>query len=243
MLGGTASALLVLTGQVGAKRRAEGVIETLTYYPGLRVIEGTLEVDSGWEGHTPGQFAFVQSSKREGAHPYTIASAWDPAERKMTFITEELGDWTSRLHDWLKVGMPVSVEGPYGCFDFNDGPSRQIWIGGGIGITPFIARMKQLAHTRGEQEVDLFHATTDFDQTAIDKLTADADAADVKLHLFVSQKDGRLTGERIRAAVSVWRSGGTWFCGPAALGDALRKDFLANGLPAAHFHWELFEMR
>lgn len=33
MLGGTASALLVLTGQVGAKRKVDGVIKSLTHYP------------------------------------------------------------------------------------------------------------------------------------------------------------------------------------------------------------------
>jgi predicted ferric reductase len=37
------------------------------------------------------------------------------------------------------------VEGPYGCFDFEDGQPHQIWIGAGIGITPFVARMKQRA--------------------------------------------------------------------------------------------------
>lgn len=139
--------------------------------------------------------------------------------------------------------MPVSVEGPYGCFDFNDGRTRQVWIGGGIGITPFIAQMKHLARIPGTREIDLFHATTDFDQTAIDKLTADAESAGVKLHLYVTPKDGRLTGERIRAAVPGWSTAGVWFCGPAAFGDALRKDFLAAGLRAADFHRELFEMR
>jgi predicted ferric reductase len=243
MMGGVVSALLVLTGRIGAKRRVDGVIKSLTYYAGLRVMEGVLEVEDGWKGHTPGQFAFVKSSTREGAHPYTIASAWDPKERRLTFITKELGDWTSRIRDRLKVGMPVSVEGPYGCFDFDDGRSRQIWVAGGIGITPFIARMKHLAHNPGTQRVDLFHATTDFDQIAIDKLTADAEAAGVQLHLFVTPKDGRLTGERIRAAVPRWRMAGIWFCGPAAFGDALRKDLLAAGLRAADFHRELFEMR
>ena len=243
MLGGAASALLVLTGQVGARRRVEGVIKSLTHYPGLSVIEGTLEVDGEWKGHSPGQFAFVESSKREGAHPYTIASAWDPRERRLTFIAKELGDWTSQLRDRLKVGTAVSVEGPYGCFDFKDGRPRQIWIAGGIGITPFIAQMQHLAHNPGSQEIDLSHTTTDFYQTAIDKLTADAQAAGVRLHLFVTAIDGRLTGERIRAAVPGWRTAGVWFCGPAAFGDALRKDFLAGGLRATDFHRELFEMR
>lgn len=243
LLGGTAAAVLVLAGQIGKGRRVGGVIQSLTSYPGVRTLEGCIRLESGWKGHSPGQFAFVTSKSSEGAHPYTIASAWNPGEPNVTFIIKELGDWTGQLHDWLKVGMPVSVEGPYGCFDFNDQLSRQIWVGAGVGITPFIAKMKQLAHSRGQQEIDLFHVTSDYDQTAIDKLTADAKAANVRLHIRVTPRDGRLTAEQVRAAVPEWRSASLWFCGPAAFGGLLRKDFLKKGLPAARFHQELFAMR
>jgi predicted ferric reductase len=139
--------------------------------------------------------------------------------------------------------MPVSVEGPYGCFTFNDRNPRQIWIGAGIGITPFIARMKHLARLRSPQEITLFHPTADFNQTAIDKLTADAEAANVRLHVLVDAKDGLLTGDRIRQAVPDWRSASIWFCGPPDFGEALSNDFVAHGLDAAMFHQELFEMR
>ncbi len=243
LLVGTVSAVLVLTGQVGAKRKVQAVIESLTYYPDLRVTEGSLKVSSDWQGHTAGQFAFVTSSKREGPHPYTIASAWDKQDCRLTFITKGLGDWTNRLHDRLKVGMSVSIEGPYGCFDFNDGKSRQIWIGAGIGITPFIARMKHIVQNSDEHDIDLFHTTMDYDQMAIDKLTADAKAANITLHLIVNPKDDLLTAEQIRIAVPDWRSASIWFCGPAAFGDVLCKDFMANGLPVSDFHRELFEMR
>ncbi|SMF18109.1 Predicted ferric reductase [Alteromonadaceae bacterium Bs31] len=243
LLAGTASALVVLSGRIGYGRKVQGHIESLAYYPGLSVIEGKIKVDSNWKGHAPGQFAFVTSSKREGAHPYTIASAWDAEERTLRFITKALGVWTSGLREWLKVGMPVSVEGPYGCFDFTDSHSRQIWIGGGIGITPFIARMKYLAKYPAEQKIDLFHATRDYDQAAIDKLNADAEAAGVNLHLIVTPRDGRLTPEQVRSTVADWQSASVWYCGPVALGKILRKDCLANGIAPKDFHQELFDMR
>jgi predicted ferric reductase len=154
-----------------------------------------------------------------------------------------LGDWTAQLHKWLKVGVNVTVEGPYGCFDFTDQFPRQIWVGAGIGITPFIAKMKHRAQFPQQQEIDLFHATSDYDQMAIDKLTADAKAANVRLHLYVTPTDGRLTPEQMRVAVPEWRSASVWFCGPVAFGDSLRKDFLQHGLPDASYHQELFEMR
>ncbi|MFP5517332.1 MAG: ferric reductase, partial [Alphaproteobacteria bacterium] len=89
-----------------------------------------------------------------------------------------------------------------------------------------------------------FHTTHDYDGDAIAKLTADAAAAGVRLHVLVDDRDGRLTGERIRAAVPEWRNAGIWFCGPTGFGQALRQDFAAQGLAVERrFHQELFEMR
>lgn len=240
---GTVSAVLVLAGRVGARRKAKGEIESLIWYPELRVLETCVRLSEAWPGHAAGQFAFVTSDPGEGAHPYTIASAWHPEERRITFITKALGDHTARLRDRLKKGMTVTMEGPYGCFDFSDSLSRQIWVGAGIGITPFVARMKELSRRPGARPIDLFHPTAVYEQAAIDKLVADAAAAGVRLHIVQDDKDGRLDGDRIRSLVPQWREASIWFCGPAAFGQALRKDFVAHGLPSAHFHQELFEMR
>ena len=213
-------------------------------FPALNILETTLRLDEGWRGHQPGQFAFVTSSRAEGAHPYTIASAWDPAQRHISFVTKALGDHTAELPQKLRVGAPVVVEGPYGCFTFGGAQQRQIWIGAGIGITPFIARMKHLAREgRGPRDIDLYHPTAVEDPKALDKLRADAQAAGIRLHVLVSERDGRLSGERLRAEVPGWREASVWFCGPAGFGQALRADLVAQGLPEDAFHQELFQMR
>lgn len=243
LVAGVIAAALVLTRRVAQSRRVPGTIESLNTYPGVSVVEGRIHLEKGWPGHTPGQFAFVTSKRSEGAHPYTIASAWNPDDPSLTFVVKALGDWTGQLGEWLREGLPVEVEGPYGCFDFRDDRPRQIWIGAGIGITPFIARMTYLARHPGGPAIDLFHTTTDFDQAAIDRLKADARAAGIRLHLIVTPTDGRLTPEQIRESVPEWQSASLWFCGPAAFGDLLRKDFTAHGLPRGRFHQELFAMR
>ena len=248
MAGGSVAAALVLLRRVGAGRKVAGTIEALQHYPGLDVLESRILLQPGWPGHAAGQFAFVTSDRREGAHPYTIASAWNADDRHITFISKALGDHTRRLRERLRPGMPVMVEGPYGCFDFDDGLPRQIWIGAGIGITPFIARMKQLAGTpptaaRSTPVIDLFHSTTVAEAAALDKLDADARAAGVRLHLLVDARDGLLSGERIRAAVPDWADASLWFCGPPGFGAALRADLAAHGLPPQRFHQELFQMR
>ena len=250
LAGGTWAAGVVLLRRVGAGRQVKGAITSLQYYPGVRALESEIEVPHGWPGHKPGQFAFATSDASEGAHPYTIASGWHAESPRITFITKELGDHTSRLREKLRVGQQVTIEGPYGCFTFDDACPHQIWIGGGIGITPFVARMKHLAMQKGTPDrpeartVDLFHPTADVDEEAFGKLTADARSANVRLHVLVDARDGRLTGERVREAVTQWREASIWFCGPAGFGEALKRDFAAHGFPVKdRFHQEFFAMR
>ncbi len=248
---GTWAAILVLLRRVGAGRKVDGTITRLHYYPELRVLEGEIAVPQGWPGHEAGQFAFVTTHEAEGAHPFTIASGWNATEPRLTFVAKELGDFTRRLPEILYPGRPVKVEGPYGCFNFDDDRPRQVWIGGGIGITPFIARMKELAMRRQalptrsrSQEIDLFHTTADYSEDALSRLRADAQAAGVRLHVLHDPRDGQLTGERIRASVPDWREASFWFCGPSGFGAALRADFASHGFPVAdRFHQELFAMR
>ncbi|VDS08610.1 Flavohemoprotein [Paracoccus haematequi] len=243
MAAGAFAALVALLRRIGAGRRVRGRIARLEYHPALHVMEAEIDLPQGWPGHKAGQFAFVTSDWAEGAHPYTIASAWDARQPRIMVIAKELGDWTRRLRDTLRLGQAVQVEGPYGCFTFDDGRPRQIWIGGGIGITPFIARMKHLAAHPSRQDIDLIHSTTDHEDEAIARLAADAQAAGVRLHVLVDARDGLLTGERLRAMAPGWRDASVWFCGPAGFGRALREDLRRHGLPAGRFHQEVFNLR
>lgn len=246
LAGGTWAAVVVLLRRVGANRKAEGRIAATQFYPGVHALEFAVDVPRGWSGHKPGQFAFVTTDAREGAHPYTIASAWNPRAPRITFIVKELGDHTAHLRERLKAGQRVTLEGPYGCFTFEDDSPRQIWIGGGIGITPFVARMKDIAASGrpAPQRIHLFHPTAQMDDEAFAKLRADAAASGVDLHVTVDGRDGFLSGEKIRAAVPGWREASVWFCGPSALGEILKRDLGTAGLAIEqHFHQELFAMR
>ncbi len=236
-------ALLSLFRRIGASRKRQGTVVSKEVFPALGVLETVIQLQPGWPGHTAGQFAFVTTQRSEGPHPYTIASDWHPEEGRITFITKGLGDHTRGLPEHLHEGDPVTIEGPYGCFDFEDGRPRQIWIGAGIGITPFVARLKQLEHKPLHEEVDLFHVSADEDIHALEKLAEDARIAGVRLHVLISPRDGLLDGARIRERVPEWRQASLWFCGPPRFGDALRRDFGAQGLRDADWHQELFQMR
>ncbi|MDV7145448.1 ferric reductase-like transmembrane domain-containing protein [Tropicimonas sp. TH_r6] len=241
--GGVISAGLALSRRIGRSKQVGGQIETIRHFPEMGITETQIALEPGWTGHEAGQFAFVTFDKREGKHPFTIASAWDPNTRGISFITKGLGDYTDFLSETLKPGDAATVEGPYGRFTFEDGSDRQIWIGGGIGITPFIARMKQLARKGGTTSVDLIHSTRELSGDALDLLQADAVAAGIKLHVLRDDRDGFLTGARLKEMVPDWQAASVWFCGPAAFGQVLRDDLVTSGLAAGSFHQELFNMR
>ncbi|GMG84503.1 ferric reductase-like transmembrane domain-containing protein [Paralimibaculum aggregatum] len=243
MLGGVGAAALALTRQIGRRRQVPGRIAALRRFPSMKVTEAEVTVDANWPGHEAGQFAFVTFDRREGPHPFTIASAWTPANRSVTFISKGLGDYTERLPETVSVGDDITIEGPYGRFTFEDGKERQIWIGAGIGITPFIARLKHLATNPDGRTVDLFHTVPEIAAEPKALLEVDVAGAGVALHLMEDRKDGRLTGARLREMLPDWSKASVWFCGPAAFGETLRRDLVAHGLRSADFHQELFNMR
>lgn len=246
LVAGTVAAIIVLTRRVGAGRKVTGTITQIVDNPVLRQVEVRVDVAAAWPGHQAGQFAFVTFSDREGAHPFTIASAWGDGTTTLTFVIKALGDHTATLAATLTPGQEVTVEGPYGRFIFDDTGERQIWVGGGIGITPFLARLDALAATPrvGERPIDLFHCSTEDDPNGFARLRAAAERAGVRLHLLVDSRDGRLDGRRIRDAVPDWSKASLWFCGPAGFGHALARDFAAQGLNVdKRFHRELFQMR
>ncbi|MCL2075341.1 MAG: ferric reductase-like transmembrane domain-containing protein [Betaproteobacteria bacterium] len=248
LIAGTVSAVLVLLGKVGKQRKVAGKVAALKHYPEAATLEVTIELESGWRGHAAGQFAFVTFADKP--HPFTIASAWDKEKgSRLVFLIKALGDYTEALPRTLQIGQSAVVEGPYGRFTFDGSRARQIWVGAGCGVTPFLAKLEALAKERGttadvsDQPIDLFHPVAVCPPDMEQKLKEAAEAAGVRLHLIVSPRDGFLTGERIRSLVPDWKNASLWFCGPAAFGQTLRADFAAQGVSLSNFHQELFEMR
>ncbi|MFO8142313.1 MAG: ferric reductase-like transmembrane domain-containing protein, partial [Marinobacter sp.] len=133
LTGGSLASVLSLTGRVGRRRQVQGSITAINT-PARDITEVTCHLASAWRGHRAGQFALVTFNTLEGAHPFTIASA-DQGDGTVTFLIKSLGDFTRHLSDKIRVGQTVTVEGPYGRFDFNrrNRKSHQIWIAGGIG--------------------------------------------------------------------------------------------------------------
>ena len=242
MVLGSIAAILSLTGAIGYKKRAVGTIDELDYYQDNRVLRVVVHLRDRWVHHQAGQFAFATFDSKEGAHPFTLSSSWNP-DGRLSFLIKELGDYTRTLPSVLKSGQAVTIEGPYGCFDFSGPQQRQIWIAGGIGITPFMARMQALIVQPDGCTIDLWYSTAEPASDFIERLTQLAEQAGVRLHVLITERDCRLTTDKLCAEVPDWRDASLWFCGPGAFGRALREGLVERGFDKQYFHQELFDMR
>ena len=230
-----------LLGGIGRARDTAGTIVAVEQ-PAPDVTTVRCRLDAAWRGHRPGQFAFVSFDDSEGAHPFTIASA-DRGDRVISFQIKALGDYTGRLATQLQPGQAVRVQGPYGRFDIArcNPLARQIWIAGGIGVTPFLAWLEALQADPGKAPTaDLHYCTRDQRKDAfVPRLQAlCATLPGIRLHIHGARQGGALHA----AALGEANNAEVWFCGPGGLADALRKGWHAMG-SKPRFHQEAFEMR
>lgn len=242
---GSVASVQSLGGTIGSRRRASGVVESV-HEPGPGITEVVCRLDENWRGHRAGQFAFVTFNRLEGHHPFTIASA-DRGDRCVTFQIKGLGDYTRGLARRLHVGQRMDIEGPYGRFDFRRGrrSADQIWIAGGIGVTPFLAWLESL-HEAPEQapNVDLYYCTRQPDRDPfVARLKALCEQLpSIRLHIH-GDGGAPLTAETLYARHAAGNRAEIWFCGPRGLADALRRGLRRMGMRRAPFHQEAFEMR
>ena len=191
----------------------------------------------------PGQFAMVYLETAEGwqRHPFSISG---PARDDGISITvKALGDHTTRLPDVVQPGMPAVVGGPYGRFDRHRGTPHQVWIAGGVGITPFLSWLRSLD---GELHEDVhFFVTSAGPSPFAGEITAAGKKhPGLTVHLVDTEVDGRLTPETVLAAVDTEpRRLSVFMGGPNPMLRQFRKAFQAAGVRRANIHREYFMWR
>lgn len=240
---GSSAALIALTGNIGRRRRYRGRIVQVERLVG-DVLEVTCQVEGRWV-HRPGQFAFVTFDRLEGAHPFTLSNA-DDGSGRLRFAIKALGDYTAALAGRLQVGQPVTVEGPYGRFDFHrDRADEQVWVAAGIGATPFLAWLESLqGQPQAAPKVTLHYCVRNPQEAVFAKRLRElcAGLPSVTLNIRYTERDGHLQADELLAA-NVGARPSIWFCGPQAFANALRTGLRSRGLPARLFHQEAFQMR
>ncbi len=215
---------------------ANGVIE-LTLSPLRRTIE-----------FTAGQFVYLtpdipelEAGNRE-EHPYTISSA--PAELPTIRIgIKSLGDASWALQS-VAAGERVYLEGPYGRFLSDPAHRPQLWIGGGIGLTPFVSAARQLSHIQADCDITLIYCANDITRAYyLRELQHIAEAVDglrVIPHFYLDQ--GYLNAAFLRQAAADLDKREAYVCGPVALIELTEELLTRLGTPRGAIHTEAFDL-
>ena len=210
------------------------------------VAEVTLRPEGRALRWRPGQFAFLSApdAGMAEAHPFTIASA-PRADGHLRFGIKALGGWTRRLPERLAHGQRLRVEGPYGRFVFRKRARRQVWLAGGIGITPFLAWAEALTDTDQQEIALVWVVTTRTEAFAAERLAAIAARhAGLTVHIVASAEDGRFTAQRLTQLVPFpLHESELFYCGPTGLRDAVVSGLQAAGQRPRRVHHEAFELR
>jgi len=197
-------------------------------------------------GVRPGQFVFLSAARSGLREPHPFSVSHVGPNGRIGFHIQSVGDFTRRLRESLMSGDKIGIEGGYGRFGFRRSAKRQVWLAGGIGITPFLSMAEALVFSGDKYEVVLVHAVRSRDlaleNEVLRDLTGRSEHFSYVTH--VSAEKGRLDGAAlIRAVPFLIRDAELWFCGPTGLRKSLVSDLKAAGQMPRAVHFERFEFR
>ena len=192
-----------------------------------------------------GQFLFVYFDGDKifaEPHPFTISSA--PRQDNLHLSIKASGDWTGYLQTNLKPGAIAHVDGPYGMFNYKTGAAQQVWMAGGIGITPFLSWIRDFDGT-GDYQIDFFYTVNvPAEALFLDEIEKAASVnKNFKAHISYSSQDGRLSAQKIVEASGAVAGKDIYMCGPFGMVMAFRDGFMEQGAQAANIHYEEFNFR
>ncbi len=208
------------------------------------VLEIVLKPTNSALKFSSGQFVFIQFlnvSIGSESHPFSIVSS--PSDDLLKIAVKNLGDFTSRL-DCLSVGTEALVEGPFGMFSYKNSTNKnQVWIAGGVGITPFVS-MARTIMLDDETKIDLLYCVKNNDEALyLNDLQQIALESNGKfaLNLFCSDIKGRVNIEGIKANISgKLEEKDFYICASPVMIQSLAKQLVQNGVLAKNIHSEEF---
>ena len=192
-----------------------------------------------------GQFAFLSFESDKGdqeAHPYSFSNANNgPYVR---FTIKALGDDTTDLQK-IADGTTAYLEGPFGSFSYKKIKNRkQVWIAGGIGITPFLSMARSF---KGKKKYDIhfFYGTETMDEAVFLSEFRDVTmhkAQNFKTTVVSRDKPGFITAELLQKNLGELNNYDFMICGPPGMMSAIKSQLESSGVPETQIHIEAFSM-
>ncbi|MBP9758645.1 ferric reductase-like transmembrane domain-containing protein [Candidatus Dojkabacteria bacterium] len=196
-----------------------------------------------------GEFVFlsIRNNKEisKEQHPFTIAS--DPGKEYVKIAFKVLGDFTKKLKVELKTGDEVDVFGPYGHFNSENFAAykNQIWISGGIGVTPFLSMLEFEAQKNSKKNIHFFYCNN-VEKEAIHKdliSRLSKESKSVNFENYLAKEKGKITADYIVKQIKdEIKDRIILLCGPMPMMLALKKQFMKLGVSPKNIVFEEFNL-
>ncbi len=189
-----------------------------------------------------GQFSFVsfEGMNKNEAHPYTISN--HPSEDYLRLTIRALGDYTADLQSSLIKGMKAKLQGAFGQFNFKKAKNKdQIWLAGGIGITPFLSFLKEI---NNEYNITLVWSVKSIDEANYKDETENISSQNPNLNfvLWDSETKGYFTMGKLYKSSTLGNKS-IFICGPEIMRESYIKQLLEKGVSINDIHYEEFSFR
>ena len=175
---------------------------------------------------------------------YSLSSAPGTAGYRISVKQEPRGTASRYLTRELRPGATLDTAAPRGDFTLDPGPGPVLLISAGIGLTPVLAMLHDLAAQGSSRDIWWIHGARGPREHP---LAAEAHALLASLphtheHVFYSATTGRLDKDKL-VALDVPADATAYVCGPASFMAGLRDALTAVGLDPARIRTELFGAR
>ena len=218
------------------------VVESVTPFKGG--VDVTLRTEAPLQPFRPGQFAtLAHNHARAEAHPFTIAGG-DSTSRR--FVIRSAGDWTDAFVRSVQPGDKLRVGHGVGRFLPLIRASRpeQLWVAGGVGITPFLAALEKMEPDSGARVTLIYCIRSRATAGAMGDVERHA-ARLPQLNLIVLND---ITGDRLTSASfgdiarTVAPNTQVFLCGPEGLKNLITSVWQTMGM-SGRVHSERFDFR
>lgn len=119
----------------------------------------TIELWTPWltrADFEPGQYLTVHVPELGLDRCYSISSAPFGTNTLTITVKRQAGPVSTHLHDRLRIGDRLHVDGPYGLFSTSFHPARRhLFVSAGSGITPIMSMVRALLAAVPPEEVDI----------------------------------------------------------------------------------------
>ncbi len=145
------------------------------------------------------------------------------------------------LHTRLHPGTKIDVAAPRGDFVLADGTGPVLLISAGVGITPVLAMLHQLADEHTERDVWWLHTARDAAQQAFAGEAHDLLTALLHAHEHVCHTEpGQRLNATTLAALDLPADATAYICGPEGFMTEIRAALTGLGIDPGRIKTELF---